>query len=347
MTPEREADIREILSSNANPAHVRVESAAHDLLAALDAERKAHEETRRNGREDRNLLLRVVEHIASRVGMEPEGLWEDPSSIEHGLASVRAAACAEADLAHHHTMGLLLEARESLRQLEREYRCAECLHNVARAEQAKAVLADVRQRCGGYPDSRVDGDGGIVAVVVRERDDARRSIACARYCLENDHGEAAVRACLDGMGMAPGIAEEYQSDLDRVTRERDEARETARRDADLRDDAEQQRNRAQAALVAAEAAREMAEHDADAMEERAETAEAAPVALREAAARVGDLQEDRAWLKYFLAATPATLAGQVRARVLRETIADVSDTEFVPDLIDRLRALADEAEKTR
>lgn len=55
-------------------------------------------------------------------------------------------------------------------------------HAALDAEQAlhEAALADVRQRCGGYPDSRVDGDGGIVAVVVRERDEARAKLATAR-----------------------------------------------------------------------------------------------------------------------------------------------------------------------
>lgn len=35
--------------------------------------------------------LRVLEHIASRVGMEAEGLYEDPSSVEHGLNAIRAS----------------------------------------------------------------------------------------------------------------------------------------------------------------------------------------------------------------------------------------------------------------
>lgn len=47
------------------------------------------------------------------------------------------------------------------------------MSHIERAERAESSLADVRQRCGGYPDSRVDGDGGIVAVIVRERDKAQ------------------------------------------------------------------------------------------------------------------------------------------------------------------------------
>ena len=236
---------------------------------------------------------------------------------------------------------------------EARERDAEVARWQSEARDLGRALADVRQRCGGYPDSRVDGDGGIVAVVVRERDDARRSIACARYCLENDHGEAAVRACLDGMGMAPGIAEEYQSDLDRVTRERDEARETARRDADLRDDAEQQRNQAQAALVALR-----------------EAARGVGYACAAAATWSDDPRPALLALDAAAAATPTTLAGQVRARVLRD-IADSLDAEAaMPNdgnvhtlrhvmfwermtpiegrvVAAWLRALADEAEETR
>jgi hypothetical protein len=37
---------------------------------------------------------KIVEQIAARVGMEPEGLWEDPSSIEHGLKRIRQEATA-------------------------------------------------------------------------------------------------------------------------------------------------------------------------------------------------------------------------------------------------------------
>lgn len=358
MTPEREAEIREILSGNASPAHVRVESAAYDLLAAIDAERKAHGESRKNAE------------------------WQACSALEQR----------------------------------------------ARAERAESALADVRQRCGGYPDSRVDGDGGIVAVVVRERDEARRSIACARYCLENDHGEAAVRACLDGMGMAPGIAEEYQSDLDRVTFERDEALVDARLWREQQAEIERDLESVDGAIAANDAVRALPEAERrsaivagageiwtddeharmrdvaatmpvfvrvcqekrEAIRERDE-AQAALAALREAAVMLvcedgclrhdydegredgcRDCDENEA-VRRALDSTPATLAGQVRARVLRE-VADVLDargettrypsqlgpSEWNPDgtvlteagatwcdAARMLRALADEADQAR
>ena len=51
--------------------------------------------------------------------------------------------------------------------------------------------------------------------VTAERDAHRDIIEGARYCLSVDN-ESAARACLDGNGLEPGVAEDLQSDLDRL-----------------------------------------------------------------------------------------------------------------------------------
>lgn len=96
-------------------------------------------------------------------------------------------------------------------ELRRWYLCAECQHNVARAERAEerlrlslaawesagmqgrsaadamlalqarveraeAALEDVRTRLRGYPDSKLDGDGGLAAAVMREADAAKAAL---------------------------------------------------------------------------------------------------------------------------------------------------------------------------
>ena len=66
---------------------------------------------------------------------------------------------------------------------------------------------------------RVEGE---VERLARERDAARRIISDARYLVEQDMADgAAMRATLAGNGLEPGVAAEYQSDLDRLRGERD------------------------------------------------------------------------------------------------------------------------------
>lgn len=309
-TKERESDVRKSCAAGLYYNNDTIGL----LLAALDAERAAHEETRRNEREDRNALLRVVEHIAARVGMDPEGLWEDPSSIEHGLASVRAVAEGEVAGEYFHAIEEALRAnacdempgpangsesgspehaaqlvtwaidhsrsvilaalrsdksaasicdtwemaqraeqaerdlgtcetvlahvRAALAGAENDVRTARALAEsrlrdidtvcadraawTERAEEAEAALADVSRRCGGYPDSRVDGDGGIVAVVLRERDEAQGALVGLREAGRKvlrvldkldvderaafDDALAATPAALAGLGAPPAAA---------------------------------------------------------------------------------------------------------------------------------------------
>lgn len=99
--------------------------------------------------------------------------------------------------------------------------------------------------------------------------------------------------------------------------------------------------------------------DGSRMQERAEHAESQLAALRQACVALDAVHATTAQGNYALTsddrsavhrryhqtlADTASAASRVRARIraeaLEEAIADVEDTEFVPDLIDRLRALA-------
>lgn len=252
----------------------------------------------------------------------------------------------------------------------------------AERDAAQAALADVSRRCGGYRDSRVDGDGGIVAVVVRERDDLAEDARLWREQqaeIERDLADAdatiamndAVRALPEAERRAAVLAgagdvwtdAEHQRLRDTAAtmpvfvrvcqekrdalRERDEAQETLARVRATRD----------ACLATAEEATRQTE---EAIRQRDE-AQAALVGLRQAAELFAlavhggrpKYSEGRA-LKAALATTPAALAGQVRARVLREAAGLLRPGEghgehmgwrCSEDARDWLRALADEAER--
>lgn len=87
-----------------------------------------------------------------------------------------------------------------------------------KAQNANAYAAIYVEHRGREQQARADA-------AEAERDAARQTIADARYLVEQDvDSPAAMRATLAGNGLEPGIAEEYRSDLDRVTIERDEAR---------------------------------------------------------------------------------------------------------------------------
>ena len=57
-----------------------------------------------------------------------------------------------------------------------------------------------------------------------ERDEARKTIADARWAMANDHVESVVRAILDGVGMDAGCREEYRHDVEIARAERDALR---------------------------------------------------------------------------------------------------------------------------
>ena len=95
---------------------------------------------------------------------------------------------------------------------------------------------------------------------------------------------------------------------------------------------------------------------AEQAERERDEAQAALVALREAALGVVDgwaTSSPHMRFRATLAATPATLADQVRARVLREAANDIEqawgrvEAIGISIVLDRLRALADKAERTR
>jgi hypothetical protein len=93
------------------------------------------------------------------------------------------------------------------------------------------------------------------------------------------------------------------------------------------------------------------EHERDSLAGELATLRAAYEGLREAARdwHVGAFGEEPfGALATSLAATPASLAGKVRARILREAAAAVADTEspyWSPDAAKQLLSLAEESER--
>lgn len=228
---------------------------------------------------------------------------------------------------------------------EARERDAEVARWQSEARDLGRAIADVRQRCGGYPDSRVDGDGGIVAVVVRERDEARA------------RAERAEARCA-ALGTDPSVPMELPSVLATM--------------AERLGVAESERDEVQAALVALwEALPRVAEMAFRAGYDKCTETWAPEVdeGSDGSCPECGCGQDRDGWDEAFRAlpekvaeiaaiidgvvpsAIPATLAGQVRARVLREAVVAVErwmDTDDDPlSMIDRLRTLADEAERAK
>lgn len=138
-------------------------------LDALDAAR-ARAEGLSRALTEANERLDAAPYVSRAERAEHGQAVRDLATTETILSHVRADLLG----AEHEVRTVRALAESRLRDIDTL--CADRHAWTERAEEAETALADVRQRCGGYPDSRVDGDGGIVAVVVRERDEARAAL---------------------------------------------------------------------------------------------------------------------------------------------------------------------------